>query len=66
MMSDKDWIELVYNDLMQLATDNKLNSLERPKQIRLLLEPFTIEGGILTPTMKLKRNVAKLQFQAQI
>jgi len=31
MMLDKDWIELVYNDLMSLATDNKLNSLERPK-----------------------------------
>jgi len=34
--------------------------------MRLLLDPFTIEGGILTPTMKLKRNIAKEQFADQI
>ena len=59
LMKNKDFINQVYADLMHLATQNKFNSLERPKQMTLLLDPFTIENGLLTPTMKLKRNIAK-------
>jgi len=51
---------------MKLATANKLNSLEKPKQITLLMDPFTIESDLLTPTMKLKRNIAKDKFKEQI
>lgn len=53
---------MVYDDLISLATENKFNSLEKPKQITLMKDPFTIESDILTPTMKLKRNVAKKMF----
>ena len=63
---DKDFISTVYADLMQLANLNSFNSLGRPKQIRLLLDPFNIEDGTLTPTMKLKRNVAKILLKDQI
>jgi long-chain acyl-CoA synthetase len=58
-MEDQDFIQTVYDDLMRLANVNKFNSLEKPKQISLLIEPWTIENDILTPTMKLKRNIAK-------
>ena len=51
---------------MKLASANKLNSLEKPKQITLLMDPFTIESDILTPTMKLKRNIATDRFKDQI
>jgi len=51
---------------MKLATANKLNSLEKPKQITLLMDPFTIESDLLTPTMKLKRNIAKDKFKEEI
>ena len=34
--------------------------------MHLLLEPFTVESDILTPTMKLKRNVARKVFADQI
>jgi long-chain acyl-CoA synthetase len=51
---------------MKLASTNKLNSLEKPKQITLLMDPFTIESDLLTPTMKLKRNIAKDKFKEQI
>lgn len=49
----------VYADVCKLCSTNKLNSLETPKQFQLILDPFTVENDILTPTMKLKRNVAK-------
>jgi long-chain acyl-CoA synthetase len=43
-----------------------LSGLERPKAITLVREPFTIENNILTPTFKLKRNVAKEIFKDTI
>jgi len=52
--------------LIELANVNKFNSLEKPKQITLLLDPFTVESDILTPTMKIKRNIAKAMFSEQI
>ena len=65
-MKDENLIQMVLADVHRLATVNKFNSLEKPKQITLLLEPFTIENDILTPTMKLKRNIAKIKFQKEI
>jgi len=32
----------------------------------LLLDPWTTESDILTPTMKLKRNVAKTRYAEDI
>lgn len=52
--------------MMALAAEKKLSSLEKPKQFVLIAEPFSIENNLLTPTFKLKRNVAKNHFEAQI
>lgn len=30
------------------------------------MDPFTVENDILTPTMKIKRNIAKSMFSEQI
>lgn len=52
---------------MVLAEANKFNSLEKPKQITLLDKQMNeINAELLTPTMKLKRNVAKEFFKDQI
>jgi long-chain acyl-CoA synthetase len=51
---------------MTLANLNKLNSLEKPKQITLLAEPWTPESGMLTPTMKMKRNIGKERLDKDI
>ena len=66
MMEDMNLIEVIYNDMLRLKADNKLNSLEMPKQLYLTLEPFSVDNEILTPTAKLKRNVAKVYYKDQI
>ena len=62
----KEFKQVFYDDLMVLANHNKLNSLEKPKQITLLWDPWTPESGMLTPTMKMKRNIGKERLAADI
>lgn len=51
---------------MVLAKGSNLNSLEKPKNFILLWEPFSDKDDLLTPTFKMKRNVATKHFDAQI
>ena len=37
-----------------------------PRQVKLLSEPWTIENGTLTPTLKLKRNVVVQRYREEI
>ncbi|NQV71787.1 long-chain fatty acid--CoA ligase [bacterium] len=39
---------------------------EKIRNFRLVLEPFTIENGMMTPTMKLKRKVLSANYEALI
>lgn len=34
--------------------------------MHLQVDPFTVESGILTPTMKLKRNIAREMYAQEI
>ena len=49
-----------------LGRERKLNSLEKPKKIFMSGNAFSVDNDILTPTFKLKRNVAKKVYQPQI
>ena len=60
--SDPAFKKLVMDDMARLAAENKLNGLERPKDIFLTLDLFSVENDILTPTFKLKRNVARKAY----
>jgi len=43
-----------------------LSGLEKPKDIYVSFEPFSIENNILTPTFKLKRNIGREAFKNRI
>eukprot|EP01084_Bolivina_argentea_P282148 482916_1 len=53
-------------DMEKIATREQLTGFEKVKRIHLIPEDFTIENGILTSTMKLKRNVARHRFADDI
>lgn len=63
---DKDLIEEVKNNLQALARENNLTSLEKVNHLCLSKREFTVEGGCLTPTMKLCRKVVEVQYKAEI
>jgi long-chain acyl-CoA synthetase len=58
--------KVVFDEIIKTATEHKLSSLEKPKDIFLYHEQFSVDNDILTPTFKLKRNIALKTFQAQI
>jgi len=65
LMEDEKYKTAVFEDIKRLAEANKFNSLEKPKQIKLLKDPWT-DQDLLTPTMKMKRNIAKVQYEKDI
>lgn len=65
-MTDPKFKKVVMDDLNRLATENKFSGLERIKNTMLTLDQFTIDNDLLTPTMKIKRNVAKKVYEKEI
>eukprot|EP00475_Leptophrys_vorax_P023842 TRINITY_DN3282_c0_g1_i1.p1 TRINITY_DN3282_c0_g1~~TRINITY_DN3282_c0_g1_i1.p1 ORF type:complete len:742 (-),score=225.71 TRINITY_DN3282_c0_g1_i1:1064-3289(-) len=53
-------------DILRVCQAAKLHGFEIPKALHLDSELFSMENGILTPTMKLKRNAAADKYKAQI
>ena len=49
-----------------MACLEDLARYERPKKIGLIAALFTVDGGTLTPTQKVKRRVVKAQFRKLI
>ena len=49
----------ISQDMLRIAKEKKLSSLEKPKEFVLHHELFSIENNMLTSTFKMKRNVAK-------
>ncbi len=71
--SVQDWVALpefkaaVLADMQQRVLlsggDTSLKGFERVRDVHITLEPFTADNGLLTPTLKLKRFVAKRRYQ---
>ena len=56
----KQIYELLENDLGQFQ--RKLANYERVRKFTILEKPFTIEGGEMTPSLKLKRKVIEERY----
>ncbi|KAM3592274.1 uncharacterized protein V6R79_016067 [Siganus canaliculatus] len=56
----------ILSDLTKLGKESGLKAFEQAKAIYLHPEQFTIENGLLTPTLKAKRAELKTLFQPQI
>jgi long-chain acyl-CoA synthetase len=64
MLNEPRIRQLFKEQLERYGKDFK--SFEQPKNFALLSEEWTIDNGLLTPTLKLKREVVESQFKAQI
>ena len=54
-------IQTIYEDVQKLTKD--LAKFESVKKIALLEEELTVEGGELTPTLKIKRRIIDEKFK---
>jgi long-chain acyl-CoA synthetase len=52
--------------MSDLAKDSHLTSLEKIYRIHLTKDPFTVDNNLMTPTFKIKRNIAKERFKTEI
>lgn len=64
LITDKKLIRIIQKDIDELQKD--LAHHERIKRFTLIKRPFTIEGGELTPTMKIKRKFISDLYKDEI
>jgi long-chain acyl-CoA synthetase len=61
---DPDAVRIVQREVAQLTA--QLHDYERVRRVALIAEEFSIDGGELTPTLKVKRRVVDEKFGALI
>ena len=66
VLAGKEYKDIIIKAMEAKAKEYALNSLERIKAIYLTPEAFTVENDIITPTFKIKRNIAKIVFKEAI
>jgi len=71
-MIEDDSLSLESPALLSMLTERISHRLAsfpgfaRVRRIAVILEPWTVENGLLTPTLKLRRNRIVAQYEAQI
>uniref|UniRef100_A0A914Q6L9 Uncharacterized protein n=1 Tax=Panagrolaimus davidi TaxID=227884 RepID=A0A914Q6L9_9BILA len=64
---DNDYVrEFVVQELRIFGASKGLNTLEQIKAAELTLEEFTVESGLLTPTLKIKRQQMRQKYEKTI
>ncbi|XP_045476219.1 long-chain-fatty-acid--CoA ligase 5 isoform X2 [Harmonia axyridis] len=58
--------QLIFDDMIVWGKDAGLKSFEQIKDIYLHPDPFSVQNGLLTPTMKAKRPQLKAYFKPQL
>ncbi|XP_053559852.1 long-chain-fatty-acid--CoA ligase 1 isoform X1 [Bombina bombina] len=66
LCKNKDFKNVVLEDFLRLGKEAGLKTFEQVKDIALYPEMFSIENGLLTPTMKAKRPELRKFFKSQI
>lgn len=66
LCKNADLKKAIQADMLRLAGEKKLSSLEKPREFILWSEVFSVDNDLLTSTFKLKRNVAAKVFKPQI
>lgn len=68
-----DPLSLVDDDIVRAAIERELDAAqkefanyERVRRFVLLPDPFTVENGMMTPTLKIKRKAVEERYQALI
>ena len=59
-------MELIKKDMVIQENNAKLNGFEKVRNFKLMTEEFSNENGLLTISMKLKRNVARKRFEKEL
>ena len=59
-------VEKLFRQEIRRINDELLGKVEKVQQFRLLYEPWTAENGLLTPTLKLRRELLAKQFAEDI
>ena len=57
---------VVFEEMQKVANASKLVGFEKIKNIYLDHENWTVDNGMLTPTMKLKRQVSMTKYMNAI
>jgi long-chain acyl-CoA synthetase len=64
LCADEQIVALVMREIEHVQRD--LAKYERVRRIALLSEPFTIENGLLTPTLKPRRRAIEERYRDRI
>jgi len=65
-INSKEFYGEIESRIKQMCKEKNFNGLEVPKKFFITTREFSVENNTLTPTMKLKRNDAKLMFYKEI
>uniref|UniRef100_A0A671W047 Long-chain-fatty-acid--CoA ligase n=1 Tax=Sparus aurata TaxID=8175 RepID=A0A671W047_SPAAU len=65
-LCDREVKAAILEDMVRLGKEAGLKSFEQVKAICIHTEMFSIENGLLTPTLKAKRNEMRQHFRSQI
>ncbi|XP_063776799.1 long-chain-fatty-acid--CoA ligase 1 isoform X1 [Pseudophryne corroboree] len=66
LCKNKDFKNAVLEDFLKLGKESGLKTFEQVKDIALHPEMFSVQNGLLTPTLKAKRPELRKYFQTQI
>ncbi|XP_068582789.1 long-chain-fatty-acid--CoA ligase 1a isoform X1 [Cebidichthys violaceus] len=66
LCKNKDVKNAILEDILRLGKDAGLKSFEQVRDIALHTEPFSVQNGLLTPTLKAKRTEIRTHFREQI